>query len=170
MLPLSRMLAIAGLAFLLAVPAQAQSEPAHPDLSGTWKLSPAKSTAGIGGLSGAESMIIRCSGQTMQVRSTSPGHDSTRTYVVDGKEHSADKWDGGSVHALRYFKAEWKGSTLFIEIRVHTYDPDNPVVKTPDSRATQLWTLSGNGRVLTLSSGSFGSSGLSSPVQVYNKQ
>jgi len=163
-------LAIAGLAILLAVPARAQSEPAHPDLSGTWKLNLAKSTAGIGGLTGTETMIIRCSGQTIQVHSTSPGHDWTRTYIADGKEHSADKMVSGSVQSLGYSKATWKGSGLFVEFRTHIYDPDNPTVKTPDSRATQLWTLSGNGRVLTLSSGSFGSSGVLSPVQVYDKQ
>jgi hypothetical protein len=170
MLPLSRILAIAGLAFLLAVPAQAQSEPGHPDLSGTWKLNPAKSTAGNGVYTGPETMIVRCSGQTMQVHSTSRGHGRTRTYIADGKEHSADKWVTGSAQALGYSKAEWKGSTLFMEFRVHIDDPDNPAVKTPDSRATQLWTLSGNGRVLTLSSESFGRGGVLSSVQVYDKQ
>jgi hypothetical protein len=160
---------VAVLLAVFALPLLAQNS-ATPDLSGTWKLNPAKSTAGIGGLTDAETMIIRCSGQTIQVHSTSPGHDRTRTYIADGKEHIAVKMVSGFAQNLGYSKAEWRGSTLFIEVRAHTDDPDNPTVKTPDSRVTQLWTLSGNGRVLTLSSGSFGSSGVLSPVQVYDKQ
>jgi membrane-bound inhibitor of C-type lysozyme len=162
-------LSTAILAISLASAARAQT-PATPDFSGTWKLNPAKSKSANTGFTGAGTMTVQCSGQTIQVHFASPGHDSTRTFVVDGKEHYADKLVSGSMQVLSYSKAVWEGSTLVIESRAHTDDPDNPTVKTPDTHAAQRWALSHDGRVLTLSSIWSGSDAALNSIVVYDKQ
>jgi hypothetical protein len=158
---------LAALLAVVALPLLAQNL-SPPDLSGTWELNVARSKIPNGGSAGSEIMTIKCSGQAIEVHSASPGHDSTRTYVLDGKEHYADKMVSGSVQILGYSRAIWEGSTLFIKFRTHLDDPDHPTIKPPDEHASQRWTLSQNGRVLTVISS--GSSAALNRDLVFDKQ
>jgi len=162
MLPLSRMFAIAGLAFLLAAPAQAQSEPAPPDLSGTWVLNLSKSKLMKHSTLTAETVVITYTGQLIRFRDTISGKEDDRNFKTDGKEYPyATSRVGQNV-----VKATWKQSTLVIENVGRVRAPDGM----GDMETLHLidrWTLSADGRVLTdKSSGDFGAG----QTFVYDKQ
>jgi hypothetical protein len=156
------------LAVLLTAPARAQRI-ATPDFSGTWKLNLTKSKLGKTSSANSESIVVTCSGQSIQIHyPMTNGVGYTRTFLIDGKEHPQGSMDTGSVHIQGYSKAEWKGSTLVIQIRSHLDDPEHPTIIEPDVHASERWSLSSDGRILTETDD--GPTGLTSRILVYDKQ
>ena len=167
MLPLLfRVLATISLALLLAVAAQAQSEPPHPDLSGTWVFNSAKSKLAKHADSIAETLVISVSGGTIQFHYSGNGKDNTEEFIVDSKEHVVAQFKGGQ----DVQKAGWKKGTLVIEVigRVHGPDP-NSMGDDEVFHGTERWTLSPDGRSLTnKSSGGLGD--MPGATLVYDKR
>jgi len=156
------------LAVLLAAPARAQRA-ATPDFSGIWKLNLTKSKLGKTGSANSESIVVTCSCQSIRIHyPTTNGEGYTRIFPIDGKEHLQRGMDTGSVHIQGYSKAEWKGSTLVIQIRSHLDDPEHPTIVEPDVHASERWSLSSDGRVLTETDD--GPTGLMNRILVYDNQ
>jgi hypothetical protein len=158
MLPLSRMLAIAGLAFLLAVPTQAQSEPAHPDLSGTWDLDIAKSKFPKKFSPDAETVVITCGATSVEITVSARGMQDMETFIPDGKLRILNTGSGGPVKS----RAQWKKSVLVTDMSGR-HLPGGGILY--DFLATkQRWSLSPDGHVLIrhMSDGN--------QTRVYNKQ
>jgi hypothetical protein len=140
MLPLSRMLAIAGSAILLAVPAQAQSEPAHSDLSGTWKLNVAKTDLPKHSDFKSETIVVTSSGRSIRFAYTFDGRAvNTTAYTTDGEKHDGQVFSDRKLVS----KASWKNSTL---------ETEDLVVSLANGRVlhdqTIDWKLSSDGRTL----------------------
>lgn len=132
--------------FLISGLVYAQS-PAKPDLSGTWKLNLAKTKLTNGVKVEPETIIITCSGVSIQMRSMMGGRDSTQTYVADGKERTTHEAEGGEVVS----KAYWKGSILLTETITRLKRPNNPTIDILNfGRTKERWKLSRDGRVLTM--------------------
>jgi hypothetical protein len=91
---------------------QAQ-QPAAPDLSGTWKLRPAKS--GMAGES-TSGFVIRQSGNTIEEIWNQQGRLSRYTYVADGKLRAAAPATLATVNEI-VARAHWEGRTLVVESR-----------------------------------------------------
>jgi hypothetical protein len=141
----ARILSIAGLAILMAVPAFAQ-DPAPPDLSGTWTLNLAKSEAQKGAALRLQSVEIESGQLDVVMTETADGKETVSTYITDGKAAPIAQVAGGNIVA----KAYWKKSTLVTEI---FGAPKRPNTSASSSElmihTTQRWTLSNSGRTLT---------------------
>ena len=144
MLPLSRMLAIAALAFLLAVPPQAQSEPEHPDLSGTWVFNPAKSTLPKGATPDPETLVITCAGERIEIAASAAGKQHSTTWTTNGKEYTRNPTDNIEIYA----SARWKKGVLFTESGIRAVIGGG--MDRPDfAKDSERWSLSADGRTLT---------------------
>jgi hypothetical protein len=140
MLPLSRMIAIAGLAILMAVPALAQDS-APPDLSGTWMLNVAKTDLPKHSDFKSETIVVTSSGQSIRFVYTFDGRaGNTTAYTIDGEKHDGQVFSDRKLVS----KASWKNSTL---------ETEDLVVSLADGRVlhdqTIDWKLSSDGRTLT---------------------
>jgi hypothetical protein len=108
---------------------------AHPDLSGTWKLNSAKSKLDKHETITSETLVITCADSYVEFRYTIDGKDYPHRYITDGKERSIA--EGGrqvSPYIITMVKAQWQKSVLVIEVM----------------HRTLRWTLSSDGRTLTL--------------------
>lgn len=109
-----------------------------PDLSGTWKVNPAKSQTSQGSKLPVRIMTIVVSGDTLRMRpSTDVGQF---TFVVNGREHVETALDASGTI---YTRAFWKEGSLFAEIIIRSHD-GSEVIHTRDR-----WTLSSDGNQLT---------------------
>lgn len=79
--------------------------PVTPDLSGTWKVNLEKSKLPKGSTLQSETLIINCSGPTIQMHYTTDGKAWSQTYTADGKEKKISENQGGEI----FVKARWKG-------------------------------------------------------------
>ena len=108
---------------------------AHPDLSGTWKLNLAKSKLDKHETITSETLVITSADSYVEFRYTIDGKDYPHRYITDGKERSIA--EGGrqvSPYIITMVKAQWQKSVLVIEVM----------------HRTLRWTLSSDGRTLTL--------------------
>ena len=131
-----------------------------PDLSGTWKLNLAESKLDTHNTVASETITITSKDAAIEFHYTTDGKDHTEIYIADGRERSAGNVKGIEIRAT----AGWKKSVLTIDrgpvMMGHT--PEEAAV----SRVTDRWTLSADGRTLTLDS-----SGVDKHhVFVYDKQ
>jgi len=154
-----RLLLSIALGAALASTAFAQTA-VQPDLSGTWKLNLAKSKLDKHNTVASETITITSKDATIEFHYTTDGKDHTEIYIADGRERSAGNVKGVEIRAT----AGWKKSVLTIDrgpvMMGHT--PEEAAV----SRVTDRWTLSADGRTLTLDS-----SGVDKHhVFVYDKQ
>jgi hypothetical protein len=138
----ARLLAIASMALLFAVPTLAQA-PAPPDLSGTWVLNAAKSKVAKKSALDPETLVIKCAGASIEFATSSNGEQSLEMFIADGKERAKDTGSGGQI----YSKAQWKKSVLFTEFggRVTAQGIGEYDFLTNKQR----WSISPDGRVLT---------------------
>ena len=113
-----------------------------PDFSGTWKLNVSKSDFGILGGPDSRTDVIIHKDTSITDEVSAEGAQGkvqyTIKYTTDGKEVT-NQINGREVKST----LKWDGSTLVITSTL-TYN-DNPV----DARAT--WTLSADGKTLTIS-------------------
>lgn len=156
------------LIFLIAVypAAMFSRDAATPNFSGTWRLRSVHSKTAKAATA-PEQLIIACTDQSIQVRtSTNPG-SLTRTYVVDGKEHLQLSARIGSVTTSVYTRAMWDGSTLVIQIRSHLEDVNTSNIREPDIRGTERWSMSAGRHTLRQI---FDIPGVSEETLIYFKQ
>jgi hypothetical protein len=146
---LARLSAIAGLAILLAMPTQAQSEPAHPDLSGTWKLNRVASNIPKGSTEFSETIYIDCTGSTFRMNFTADTTDPSNAWVTDGQEHSvAHVAPAGSQRGYDLIHiAYWKKASLITETTIRVKTDAGAVMPSP--RRAVRWTLAKDGRQLS---------------------
>ncbi len=164
MLPPSRVIAIAGLAFLLAVPAQAQSEPAHPDLTGTWNLNRVASKIPKDSTQFQDTIYIDCTGSTFRMGATADTADLPSTWVADGQEHSVGHVEpAGSQRGYDLIHiAYWQKATLITEATIRVRNDAGTVLPSP--RIATRWTLAKDGRQLIREGGG------SKYTLIYDKQ
>jgi len=117
------------------------------DLSGTWELNIAKSRPAKFGKNEIKlkpaTLVVQCSATTVQMRYTSGGKETTRTYTPDGKEVIVSQGHGGETTV----KARWKKGVLIIETSGRAYLlNDRP---TELMSGTERWSLSADGKTLT---------------------
>ena len=142
MLPSLRTLVIAT---KLLAPTIAAAQSAHPDLSGTWVMDPAKSEQGPL-TPQAMTYTVKQSGNTLvvgrNVTTQQSASSSTLTYGLDGKVwKNTFTQDGIEIHASSTLS--WDGPTLVI----HT------TLQLPDQSTDQTdrWTLGPDGKTLLVS-------------------
>ena len=138
------------LAFLLFATNTAglrEQNPVVPDLSGTWKLSLEKSKLPKSYKVQSQTIVITCSGTTVQMRYMTDGKESTHAYTTDGKERTINQNQGGEV----VVKAKWKGAVLVVETSARLKLPDDPLFNGTDViHDKERWKLSGDGHSLTV--------------------
>lgn len=134
--------------------------PVTPDLSGTWKLALEKSKLPKGSTLQSETLIINCSGPTIQMHYTTDGKAWSQTYTADGKEKKISENQGGEI----FVKARWKGSILVIESYARLKLPGESQLSGSELfRYKDLWILSGDGRTLKVEADA------TNQVSVYDK-
>lgn len=150
------------IALALAANTLAQDQP-HPDLSGTWRLNLTKSKLAKGDATQRETLVITASGLSVTMRFDSDGKQTTRTYVIDGKEHPYAAVRNGE----NLTKAYWRKSALIIEDFARLKMPDAAAANGSELwRVKEQWTLSSDGRVLTEQAEGFDSK----TVNIYDRQ
>jgi membrane-bound inhibitor of C-type lysozyme len=136
-----RVLAVIGSAILFAASTIAQA-PATPDLSGTWKLNPAKSKVAKKTTLDPETLVINCAGASIEIAISSNGKQSLAMFIADGKEHLVKDVPGsGQI----YNRAEWKKSVLVTALGARV---NSPGLGDTIAEHEQRWSLSPEGRVL----------------------
>jgi len=141
-----------------------------PDFSGTWKLNVAKSEFGPVPGPSAQTDVIEQSGQTIKIgvnAETDMGKlQYTQTLTTDGREVTIAP-DAPGAHpnpevTLQSVSAAWNGSTLDVSQKL-TYGSD-PVT------GVSHYTLSADGKVLTISSDYVSPMGEAERTFVFEKQ
>lgn len=149
------------LTLLLALPLVSGFAQQKPDYNGTWKLNVAKSDFGVlpGPTSRTDTITIKEPAITDHVVSDGPQGklDSTFNYSTDGKEstNTIGEWVTKST-------AKWDGNNLVINTKLKVNDADVEVVGT--------WTLSADGKTLTVSAHISSSMGETDQKLTFEKQ
>ncbi len=157
---------------------------AAADFSGTWVLDPAKSDAqqmgrggagagggggaggaggpggraGAGGGGAAQEMTITMSSTEMTISRAAAGGASETKYVLDGKENKITQQNGETK-----YKAVWDGGTLTISgSRTSQRGGERPM--------KEAYSLSADGKALTVASTRSGQQGETISKRVYNKK
>jgi hypothetical protein len=135
------------LAVLLAVfalPLLAQNS-ATPDFTGTWVLNLAKSTLGDD-TTKSETLEIANKKSTIVFHYKRDGKKSTDTYTPDGQDRVVQNMSSGQLIS----RARWQGMTLVIESTLKINMPNATLIYKGGRPITDTWTLSADGRTLTL--------------------
>jgi hypothetical protein len=154
MRPLVRLLLIP-ISLLLAVGFCAQPQDSKlSNLSGTWQLNLGKSKLEEHSLIVSSTLVITCSGRTIQIDNTVNGKKyQPWIYTTDGKEHFFADLPGGDEVA----KAKWDRSVLVTRLIGRKTKPPFDF--------TDRWSVSTDGRTLTQES-----KGRVEQTFVYDKQ
>jgi hypothetical protein len=123
-------------------------------LSGTWELNVAKSKLEEHSFIISLTLVITCSGRTIQIDNTINGRKyHPWIYTTDGKEHFFAELPGGDEVA----KTKWDGSVLVTRLIGRKTKPPFDY--------TDRWSVSTDGRTLTQES-----KGRAEQTFVYDKQ
>jgi hypothetical protein len=124
------------------------------NLSGTWELNLGKSTLEEHSFIVSSTLVIACSGRTIQIDNTINGKKYPPwIYTTDGKKHFFAALPGGDEVA----KAKWEKSVLVTRLIGRKAEPPFDF--------TDRWSVSTDGRTLTQSS-----KGRLEQTFVYDKQ
>ncbi len=149
-------LAVILLAFALSGTTFAQGK---PDLSGTWALDPAKSDLGGGRRPPASvTIVLRQTPETLSIERNLGTRTETAVLKLDGSE-SVNKLPSG---AEKKSRAKWTGSTLTSDAEANV---QGSAVKTHE-----VWSLSADGKVMTLDVTLQSATGEKKQKLVYYKQ
>lgn len=141
-----------------------------PDFSGTWKLNVDKSEFGPVPGPSAQTDVIEQNGQTIKINVSAEGEQGkvqyTETLTTDGKEVAISP-DAPVAHpnpevTLQSISAAWNGATLDVSQKL-TYGND-PVT------GVSHYTLSADGKVLTISSDYASAMGEAQRTFIFEKQ
>ena len=132
------------------------------DFSGTWvpnesKSDPAPAGRGGGGGGGAAELTIKQAGNVLTISRTMGQNAVETAYTMDGAEHTSTSQRGD----LKY-KAVISGNSVHITGTQASQRGDRPV--------DQTYTLSDDGKTLTLSSVNQGQDGSTTRKQVFDKK
>jgi hypothetical protein len=130
---------------LLIVPTTASAqEKVAPNLSGTWKMNPAKSKLPKASKIQSETVIIKQDGPQIEFHFDTDGNQSVHSYTADKKERVIREVP--QVGSKIVEKAYWKGAALVTESKIvfNASSPIGEMMPTKDS-----WTVSSDGLVLT---------------------
>lgn len=164
---LTKTLLVLAATVALASASFAQSK---PDFSGTWKLNAAKSDFGPVPGPNAQTDVIEQSGQTLKIKVSAEGDQGKMQYTelltTDGREVAIPA-DAPGAHpapevTLQTIAASWDGSTLNVSQKL-TYG-NEPVT------GISHYTLSPDGKVLTIASDYQSGEGGASRTFVFEKQ
>lgn len=141
-----------------------------PDFSGTWKLNVEKSDFGPVPGPNAQTDVIEQKGDTIKIHVTAQGDQGdlqyTETLTTDGKEVAVSPDSPGAHPApevtMQSIAASWDGATLNVSQKL-TYGTD-PVT------GVSHYTLSADGKTLTIASDYEGTQGGASRTFVFDKQ
>jgi hypothetical protein len=116
-----------------------------PDLSGTWKLDPARPPAAVGGGGGSDALgsgpaTVKQTADALTIERTMGDAKVTLTYRLDGTESRNMMMGPGGQPADSMSTAKWDGPKLTI---VTKQEMDGQVTE-----STQVWTV--EGRTLTV--------------------
>jgi hypothetical protein len=135
---------------------------ATPDLSGSWKLNSAKSDFGQFPAPGAMTQKVTSADSKITVDMKMTGEQGefamNSTYTTDGKESSNPGFGGADMKSV----AKWEGETLLIDSKAG--DGDNTF------SMKDKWTLSADGKVLTIMRHIAGGMGEMDQKLVFEKQ
>ena len=154
-----------------ALVAVAVAAAAKPNFAGTWTLDATKSACGQRGCN-AETMTIKQDGDKLDVErklTTQQGDRTTNdSYVADGKEGEFTmQMMGNSQKGKRTVKWSSDGSALEIKETASFQTPDGNSVSV---ESTSKWTLSGDGKTLTIEQTRNSPRGTQTTKRVFNKQ
>ena len=165
-----KVLAVTVVAVATMVLAGTSFAQAKPDFSGTWKLNVDKSDFGPVPGPTAQTDVIEQSGNTLKINVTAEGEQGKMQYTevltTDGKEVAIPADSPGAHPApevtLQSISAAWDGATLNVSQKL-TYGGD-PVT------GVSHYTLSADGKVLTIASDYQSPEGGASRTFVFEKQ
>ena len=156
-------LVLAVLISFIAAPAWAQG--AKPDFTGKWSLDAAKSD--FGQMPAPDSIVQDIEHKepnlkvTTSIKSAAGDTTNTRTFSTDGKESTNKLSMMGTEQAVKT-TAKWEGQSLVV---VASFDAQGATVQLNDT-----WTLSPDGKVLTIGRVAKTPQGDFTTKTVYSKQ
>ena len=118
---------------------------AAPDFSGSWVLSPSKSTLAKDSTVKSETIAIAYKKSAIVFDYKTDGKRSKETYMPDGPKRVTKDMPSGQLNS----KAFWRDSVLVIESTLDIKVPNVTVVVTGLKPVVDSWTLSADGRTLT---------------------
>jgi hypothetical protein len=140
---------LVAVAIVLTAPVSAQTS-APPDISGTWRLNLGKSKLKTARKIKSQMLMVVSSDSIVEVRMTTNGTVSTRTYAVDGNEHFLEDTANAPYHFRTYHTTKWESDALVIRLRMTVETSDAPMVGGAEGdHFTESWSLSPDGRALT---------------------
>lgn len=165
------MAAGATLAAFVLVATAVVAAAAKPNFAGTWSLDTAKSECGQRGCN-AETLTVKQDGDKIDVErkfTTQQGDRTTNdSYVADNKEGDFTmQMMGNSMKGKRTVKWTADGSALEIKETASVPTPDGG---TANIESTSKWTLSGDGKTLTVEQTRTSPRGTQTSKRVFNKQ
>jgi hypothetical protein len=140
---------------------------AKPDFSGQWTLNESKSNLGEGRIFSAANMKVTQEGNTLTIERTRTGRNgeartTSETLTMDGKENISEGENRTSSTTVTWSE---EGSTLTIKSKRGF----NRQGETFEMNTTETWSLSGDGKTLTIQSDSSSAMGDRSATLVYDK-
>jgi hypothetical protein len=159
--------ALAAFVLVAAVAAAA----AKPNFAGTWALDASKSECGQRGCS-EETMTIKQDGDKIDVSRVIKTQQGDRTqadtYMADGKEGEFTmQMMQNSTKGKRTSKWSADGTSLQVSDKADFQTPDGNTMSTS---STSTWTVSGDGKTLTVEQTRTSPRGEQKSKRVYNKQ
>ena len=142
---------------------------AQPDFSGSWALNESKSTLGDGPRMSVTSMTVNQEENLMSVDLVQPSWDGgemkrSEKYTLDGKESVNEGMMGSSVKTITSWSEDKK------ELRFAKTIAFDMNGETMEMKLNDAWTLSGDGKTLTVKSTMISDMGETNLVLVYDKK
>lgn len=144
---------------------------AKPNFAGSWTLDASKSECGQRGC-GTETMTVKQDGDKLDVerKITTPQGERTTSdsYVADGKEGDFTmQMMGNSQKGKRTVK--WSADASALEIK-ETASFQTPDGGTANLETSSKWTISGDGKTLTIEQTRTSPRGTQTSKRIFNKQ
>jgi hypothetical protein len=138
------------------------------DFTGEWALNEDKSDMGEGRGFAAFKIVVKQEGNTLTIERTRSGRDgeertNSETLTMDGKENTNEGERGSSTSVVTWSD---DGTTLTIKATREF----NRQGETFEMNSTEVWTLTGDGKILSIQSDISSSRGERSATLVYEKE
>jgi hypothetical protein len=134
--------------FAISTHASDVTQPDQTDFSGTWKLDENKSDFGEGRHFAAHQLVVTQQDNSLKVERSSTGRDGrefkfTSDYTLDGQQHDLDMGN-----RTAKVKADWQNDGKNVQIDTNMKFERNG--ETNEFHTLENWTLSGDGKTLTI--------------------
>jgi hypothetical protein len=140
----TKVLSLLALILLIVARTVSAQDKVAPNLSGTWKMNPAKSKLPKASKIQSETVTIKQDGLQIEFHFDTDGSQFVHSYTADKKEKVIREVPQAGGKILE--KAYWKGAALVTESKIvfNASSPIGEMMPTKDS-----WTVSSDGLVLT---------------------